>query len=75
MAGECTCVITGELDVTEAIQVHHTVADGFHTARAVQELQEFFLESLWLSVYATPRCAPTQNREPVPLIQQLLFGL
>ncbi|KGJ75679.1 chloramphenicol acetyltransferase [Cryobacterium roopkundense] len=31
-----------------AIQVHHAAADGFHTARIVQELQELFSDPGWL---------------------------
>ncbi|TFD11515.1 chloramphenicol acetyltransferase CAT [Cryobacterium sp. TMT1-21] len=32
-----------------AIQVHHASADGFHTARLVQELQVLFSDPSWLS--------------------------
>ncbi len=32
-----------------AIQVHHAAADGFHTARLVQELQVLFSDPSWLS--------------------------
>ncbi|WP_420898225.1 CatA-like O-acetyltransferase [Cryobacterium sandaracinum] len=32
-----------------SIQVHHAAADGFHTARLVQELQALCSDPSWLS--------------------------
>ncbi|MFC8599839.1 CatA-like O-acetyltransferase [Isoptericola sp. NPDC057191] len=31
-----------------AVQVHHAVADGFHTARLVNELQELLADPAWV---------------------------
>ncbi len=32
-----------------ALQVHHAVADGFHAARLVNELQELLSDGAWLT--------------------------
>ena len=31
-----------------AVQVHHAVADGFHTARLIEELRDLFADGTWL---------------------------
>ncbi|QJU55422.1 CatA-like O-acetyltransferase [Herbiconiux sp. KACC 21604] len=31
-----------------AVQVHHAVADGFHTARLIEELRALFSDTTWL---------------------------
>ena len=41
--------IQGRTTMPLAIQIHHAAADGFHTARLVQELQELFSDPSWLS--------------------------
>lgn len=41
--------VDGRTVMPVAVQVHHAAADGFHTARLVQELQELFSNPSWLS--------------------------
>jgi chloramphenicol O-acetyltransferase type A len=31
-----------------AVQIHHAAADGFHTARLVEELRELFRDPVWV---------------------------
>lgn len=38
----------GQVRLPLAVQVHHAVADGFHTARLVAELQELLHEPTWV---------------------------
>ncbi|MDH6237148.1 type A chloramphenicol O-acetyltransferase [Cryobacterium sp. CG_9.6] len=41
--------VNGRTLMPLAVQVHHAAADGFHTARLVQELQDLFSQPSWLS--------------------------
>ena len=41
--------VQGRTTMPLAIQIHHAAADGFHTARLIQELQELFSNPSWLS--------------------------
>lgn len=41
--------VQGRTVMPVAVQVHHAAADGFHTARLIQELQGLFSEPSWLS--------------------------
>lgn len=38
----------GRIFLPMAVQIHHAAADGFHTARFVNELREFFADLAWL---------------------------
>lgn len=38
----------GRFILPMAVQVHHAVADGFHTARLIEELRELFADGSWL---------------------------
>ncbi|PRI11033.1 type A chloramphenicol O-acetyltransferase [Leucobacter massiliensis] len=40
-----------------AVQVHHAAADGFHTARLVNELRELLADPSWADAPARPRSA------------------
>lgn len=39
----------GRLMLPLAIQVHHAVADGFHTARLIDELQALLADPVWIA--------------------------
>ncbi|RKE64884.1 type A chloramphenicol O-acetyltransferase [Microbacterium sp. AG238] len=39
----------GRMLLPVAVQVHHAAADGFHTARLVNELRDLFADTSWLA--------------------------